>query len=173
MVRGKQSKARSVKAAIRDMHPHRIPNPPNTIPEVNLAPWQARRAHIILDTSSPTQITTVAIRNAITQSPTISDSSAEFRILRIFVYLRNQSTSEPGGNTELIPYDFSRAVPGYLQGPELGRFVRETSPTQTGAIGYDYGSNISNQAHLASSAIPIASCTGSDVYVDVLFRSRR
>jgi hypothetical protein len=173
MVRGKQSKTRGLRAAIRDMHPHRIPNPPNAIPEVNLAPWQARRAHIQLTDLNPRDITMEAIRNAITQSPTVSDVTAEFRILRIFVYLRNQSTSAPGGNTELIPYDFSRSVPGYIKGPELGRFTRETSPTQNGAIGFDFGSNISNQAHLATLAVPIASVIGSDCYVDVLFRSRR
>jgi len=109
----------------------------------------------------------------LTQSPTVSDVTAEIRVLRIFIYLRNQSTSEPGGNTELIPYDFSRSSPTTPKGPELGRFKRETTPTQNGAIGYDFGSNISNQAYLCKDAYPIASVSGTDCYVDVLFRSRR
>lgn len=161
----------NMRKVLRDMNPHRIPNPPNTIPEVSISPWQPRRAHLQISAAAATSVTCAGVLTAL-QGIVPTSSTAQLRILRIFVYLRNQTTTAEAKNSQLTPINFIVPTGSSIVSRNFGTFTREASVTMNAAIGFDYGLTIHNTPVVALSSLEIASVIGSDVYVDVLFRDR-
>jgi hypothetical protein len=167
--KSKSKSMNAVKSMLKAQHPHRIPNPPNAIPEINTTPWQALRARIALTPGTLINVDLVGVKRALFGT---TSGVVELRILRIYVYLRNQSTSSPGASSSLTPLDFIR-TPSGLSLNQFGRFERFSTPTSNAAIGFDYGITIGSTVNRVvdpAASATIATVNGSDCYVDVLAR---
>lgn len=168
----RNSRSSKKRITVRNINPHRIPNPSNRLPEVNSTPWQARRVKLATPSASGSTFAGAAIVAALPTN--LQAAVSGIRLLRAYVYGRTQMKT--GGPVTPETYIQSSATatfedPTTDATDNFCTLKQQVDFGRTAVVAFDYGERIASSPLAPSSARPfMTGVTGTDVYVDCLIR---